>query len=147
MKNLDLNSTKIFSALMAGMNGRSHHKFIRESLMPLTIENMGGHFPTMWGDGLFYSLCHYYEQQGDLMQDPEMCFLVVDNRKSLSEFEKLIIVPCSYQNASLGIYEESISFMSGRTSIYLPIMHRQHISFAQIWMGNILQQGFIGIES
>lgn len=146
MKNLDKDSTKIFCALMARMNGRPYHKIFNSPYMPLTIENMGGNFPMVWGNGHFYSLCHYYEQNGDLMQDPEICFLVVDNRKSDEDYEKIHIVPCSFQNATLGIYEESISFMSNTVALYLPRMQTSHISFAKFWLDNIAVQGFLTRE-
>ncbi len=111
--------------------------------MPLTIERLGGDFLSTWGAGEFYSLCHYYQQNGDLMQDPEMCFLVVDNRKEGDDLTQLHVVPCTYQNASLGVYEESISFMSGRIGIYLSRLHGQHLQFAATWLSNIKQQGFL----
>ncbi|MCX2476050.1 hypothetical protein OQZ33_17080 [Pedobacter sp. MC2016-05] len=114
--------------------------------MPLSIENMGGNFPTVWGNGHFYSLCHYCEQNGDLMQDPEMCFLVVDERKSADDYENLRVVPCSFQNATAECYEESISFMSERVSLYLPRLHEQHLEFAKIWLNNIVAQVFLNIQ-
>lgn len=111
--------------------------------MPLTMERLGGDFVSIWGAGEFYSLCHCHKQNGNLMQDPEMCFLVVDNRRSSGDFKNIHIVPCMLQNAALGVYEESISFMSGRVGIYLPKMHTGHLGFAAIWLANIAQQGFI----
>jgi len=146
MKTLDYNSTVIFCSLMDRMEKKAYLKLFSAPYMPLTIENMGGNFPTVWGNGQFYSLCHYYELNGDLMQDPEMCFLVVDRRESPHNYQAAQVVPCSFQNATLGIYEESISFMSASVSLYLPKMHEQHLQFAKIWLDNIFNQGFLSRE-
>jgi len=145
MKNLDINSTRIFARLIEKMNGRSFIRLFNSPYMPLSVECMGGNFPTVWGMGHFYSLAHHFSQNGDVMYDPEMCFLVVDNRENPEETGALFVVPCSFQNSSLGIYEESISFMSSNVGLYLPKLHQAHLAFAKLWLKNIELQGFLGV--
>ncbi|PWS30261.1 hypothetical protein DF947_17655 [Pedobacter paludis] len=71
------------------------------------------------------------------MQDPEMCFLVVDNREFPQDFESVHILPYSFQNALLGIYEESITFLSDSVGVFLPRKHSEHLDFATMWLENI----------
>ncbi|WP_146202940.1 DUF6908 domain-containing protein [Pedobacter paludis] len=137
MESLDLNSTKIFCELLERMNGKGHCKLLSPGYTPLTIEKLGGKFSSIWGKGHFYSLCHYCKRQGDLMQDPEMCFLVVDNREFPQDFESVHILPYSFQNALLGIYEESITFLSDSVGVFLPRKHSEHLDFATMWLENI----------
>jgi hypothetical protein len=91
MKTLDLKSTEIFCLLLDKMQGRQHLKIENEPYMPLTIERLGDAYG---GNAGLYSLCHYYEQNGDLMQDPEMCFVFVDGRTSENKgCEKVQVAP------------------------------------------------------
>ncbi len=53
-------------------------KVTNKSWMPLSIENIG-----TGPRGLpAISVCHYGEQNGDLMRDPEMCFELVDDARA-----------------------------------------------------------------
>jgi len=47
--------------------------------MSLTIEKPDSNLNPS-GKVTTYGLSHYYEQNGDLLRDPEMVFIVVDNR-------------------------------------------------------------------
>ena len=141
MKALNKNSTRIFCALLDRMNSRQHLKIINEPFMPLTIERIGEIY---WEDGSLVSLCHYYEQNGDLLQDPEMCFVVVDQReKEQTAYEKVMIVPYLYQQANLGIYEESMTFKNNVVDHCDSSLQLQHVIFANQWLQNIQEQGFL----
>ena len=141
MKPLNQFSTKIFCELLDRMQGKQHLKIINEPFMPLTIERIGHIY---WENGVLVSLCHYYQQNGDLVQDPEMCFIVVDQReKDKTAYDKVMIVPYLYQQANLGIYEESMLFNNNVVVHCDTKLQLQHVVFANQWLQNIVQQGFI----
>jgi hypothetical protein len=110
--------------------------------MPLTIEKIGEVYN---GEAKLYSLCHYYVQFGDLMQDPEVCFIVVDVRGDETEaFEKVQITPYSFRQANMGIDDESITFNeNGIVKNCDDDMQHEHTEFAEQWLTNIWQQGFL----
>ena len=142
MKTLNQHSTKIFCLLIDRLNGGQHLKIENEPYMPLTIEKIGENVD--WGVASLYSLCHYYVQNFDMMQDPEMCFIVVDQRREdLTAFDQVKIVPYMYQQANLGIYEESISFVNNEMDKYDRTLQLHHVVFANQWLQNIQEQGFL----
>jgi hypothetical protein len=144
MKTLNQHSTKIFCLLIDRLNGGQHLKIENEPYMPLTIEKIGENVDTYWGVASLYSLCHYYVQNFDMMQDPEMCFIVVDQRREdLTAFDQVKIVPYMYQQANLGIYEESISFVNNEMDKYDRTLQLHHVVFANQWLQNIQEQGFL----
>ena len=143
MKKLNLTTTRVFSALLKTVAGNDYKKLISEGFMPLTIEKLDDALVTPWGVGTSYSLCHYYEQNGDLMRDPEMLFIVVDNRKEACDYENLHIYLKMYQQDNLGIYEESIAIAAGRATTYIRAWQAAHTHFAQRWLSNIKEQGFL----
>ncbi len=70
------------------------------------------------------SIAHTYEQNGDLMYDPEMVFLIDEENQALK--------PLEYRQDNLGMYQvvgENIS-------------DRELSSFAVEWFKNIRSQGF-----
>lgn len=126
--------------------GKEHRKIINEPYMPLTIEHIGQYISTPYGLADQYSLCHYYEQNGDLMQDPEMCFLVIDHRETFSDDHfKLKIAPYMFQQASLGIYQASVRMVSSIATVFHFKMQKEQTLFANQWLRNIDQQGFLKI--
>ena len=144
MKTLNQNSTAIFCRLIELMNGNEHLKITNDPFMPLTIEKIGEDIITPMGVGCAYSLCHYYEQNGDLMQDPEMCFLILDNRADdVKELSKVTIAPFMFQQANLAIYQESIEFSNQIMGDVHTDMQADHAEFADMWLGNIKLQGFL----
>lgn len=83
-------------------------------------------------NGKIWSLAHYYEQNGDLMSDPEMTFLVKNNH--------LEIYPLSYTQHSLGIYNDAVFFENGRPTKFKPKMQADLAVFANMWLNNIKDQ-------
>ncbi|MBD1362989.1 hypothetical protein IDJ77_04125 [Mucilaginibacter sp. ZT4R22] len=141
METLNKFSTKIFCELVDKMQGKQHLKIFNEPFMPLTIERAG---TVYWGHGEIISLCHYYKQNGDLMQDPEMCFIMIDKRESdKKDFEKVMLIPYLYQQANMGIYEESLTFKNEIVKEYDVYLQQQHADFANQWLQSIVQQGFL----
>jgi hypothetical protein len=142
MKTLNIDSTKIFCLLLDRMNGKQHLKIENEPFMPLTVEHIGDAYN---GEAKLYSLCHYYVQLGDLMQDPEMCFIVVDGRGDETEaYGKVQITLYSFRQANMGIDDESIIFNENGVVKYCnDNMQHEHAEFAGQWLANIWQQGFL----
>ncbi len=142
MKTLNVDSTKIFCMLIDKMNGKQHLKIENEPFMPLTIEHIGDAYG---GEAKLYSLCHYYVQLGDLMADTEVCFIVVDHRGNQTEaYGEVQVTPYSFKQANMGIDEESLTFNeNGVIEKCDDGMQYEHAEFAEIWLTNIRQQGFL----
>jgi hypothetical protein len=143
MKKLNEKSTRIFCRLLDKLKQEEYIRLTSEGYMPLTIERIGENINMAEGVATQYSLCHYYTQNGDLMRDPEMGFLVVDNRTKPNEYSLISIYPQFYQLDNEAYYEESISIEGGQVTNYIKAWHDTHCSFANLWLQNIQAQGFI----
>ncbi|MDE7300166.1 MAG: hypothetical protein K2N94_15320, partial [Lachnospiraceae bacterium] len=73
-----------------------------------------------------YSIAHYYEQNGDMMRDPEVTFIIDREKQSLH--------PTSYLQDNMGIYYE--------TAEAAPEKVAGLEAFLSQWFTNIQQQGF-----
>ncbi len=143
MKKINQQAARIFCKLLDKMGIQEHTKFTSEGFMPLVMEQVGELINTPWGKGQLYSLAHYYEQNGDLMRDPEMVFIVVDNRKDAKDYDFIGIYPQLFQQDSLDLYEESVNIVNNTVTTYKPHWQAAHVSFANQWLKNIQQQGFL----
>lgn len=143
MKKLNPAATRIFCRLLERLNDQGYAKLHSEGCMPLTIERLEEGIRTPLGTVTLYSLCHYYEQNGDLMRDPEMCFLVVGNLASRRNGEPVAIYPQLYRQDSLGLEEESIRLENGQVTGYIKTWQQAHCVFANKWLANIKAQGFL----
>jgi hypothetical protein len=101
----------------AAVNGK--HKVAK-----LAILCFRSHYPAV-------SVTHYFEQNGDLCQDPEMCFELIPHGAHV------IYEPYLFQQAIPPLYQEV--FATGAENIRLK---RQLLSFAQQWDRNLRDQGF-----
>jgi len=131
MKTLSKSATLTFQKLICKMGTESHLKLNQggESIMPVIIEQL---YADVDFNGIpmdIYCLAHYYEQNGDLVPDPDMTFAVSKNTET--------IYPMTFQNA-LG-YQEAISQMNGKWMIKTRAQHDQ-ASFANMWLKNIKWQ-------
>lgn len=82
------------------------------------------------------------------MKDPEMCFIVVDNRQEQAEaYEMVKIIPYLFQPDNVGLFEESVMFSDNKTARYVLKMNADHAAFANLWLGNIKKQGFLSPHS
>jgi hypothetical protein len=77
------------------------------------------------------SVAHYYELNGDLCQDPEMCFEVA------STPDGLVFDPYMFQMAIPPVYQQVTNDAQG---VALAEQLRQ---FATMWDANLRAQGFI----
>lgn len=85
------------------------------------------------------SVCHYGEQNGDLMRDPEMCFEVV-----CAEDRTLSLNPWYFRNDYLGLEQWSRNIVRGQY-VRIGALHEQHERFAQTWDNNLRMQGFLDV--
>ena len=99
--------------------------------MPLTVENIGP------GPSLLpaLSLCHYGEQNGDAMRDPEMCFeMEVEDGKLKG------IQPYYYRNDYVGREEFAHDQDNGAVNARTVETQKE---FADLWGRNLKEQGFL----
>lgn len=84
------------------------------------------------GDGLL-SLAHYYEQEGDLLADPEMVFWFSSNKE---------FYPVSFkQDGVFPIFQKAILFGENyQPKRYNKIYVNQLVSFSNQWLKNICFQ-------
>lgn len=143
MQKLNLQATKIFCDMLDQLNGKQYAQLTSEGFMPLSLDAIGVHIMTPIGEATLFSLSHTYQLNGDLMRDPEMCFFVIDKRKNRREYHLVGIYPQMYQQDNLGIYEESITLYNGTFTVIKKWQHG-HCQFANQWMKNIRDQGFLG---
>jgi hypothetical protein len=78
------------------------------------------------------SVCHYGEQNGDAMRDPEMLF-ELGRWNSLNAYY--------WRNDYVGI-EQGSRFIRDGNYYHHPELHKQHEEFAKLWDNNLRQQGF-----
>ncbi len=101
--------------------------------MPLSVEEIGSS-----GDGhRLVSLCHYGEQNGDLMRDPDIVFLFH------SVLDGAAAEPVSFRNDYLGIVQDVYRYdETGRRTHVLPTLKQELMEFAESWFANLKDQGF-----
>jgi hypothetical protein len=115
--------------------GGWHHglylKIENPPFMPLVIEATDESGPC----GLpAISVCHYGEQNGDAMRDPEMCFeLGLAGGPHLNPFY--------WRNNYAGV-EQWSRFIREDHYCYHSQLHDEHARFAELWDKNLQQQGF-----
>ena len=128
MKQLNLVSTKTMNKLV-GMVNDGYVK----------VDNTDGVFMSVSVEVIFedekykvISLAHYFLQNGDLMADPEVCFL----------FNKIqgVYFPFYYKQASMGVEEESVEMENGEINGVNLTLQKEHTQFANMWLRNIKYQ-------
>lgn len=143
MKKINEAATRIFSRLLDKLGATDHVQIPSAGFMPLTVERIEQDILTDFGKGELISLCHYYEQNGDLCRDPEMCFIVVDNRQHPKDWAQLQVYPQYYRQDNAGLEEESISIENSRVTKLLKAWQYAHCQFANLWLRNIQNQSYL----
>ncbi len=143
MESLNKKAKEIFCSIINTLKGKQHLKLHAKNSFPLIVEQIGNNIETEFGKGCLYSFCQYYNQNGDLMQDPEMCFIMVDNRTDKSEaLEQVYVFPYMYQLARLCLYECSIVIQDKIIEVNTA-MQTKHKQLAHLWLQEIQSLGFI----
>ena len=106
----------------------------------IKIDNTGSSFMPVSVEAIFenekymiLSVAHYFEQNGDLMADPEMLFIYAKAMKTY--------IPSYFkQDGFMGSEQESVIMENGEIKGYKAKMQADHTSFANQWLRNIKQQ-------
>lgn len=138
MKQLNKKSTYIFLQLIKRLGEEDHIKLESKGFMPLTLEFLHA-VQIDAAERKLFSLAHTYVQNGDLMRDPEMCFIVMPDPNGTDS----LIYPQLYRQDNIGLYEECVHIKDGKVTGSIPLWQQGHCSFANMWLKNILVQGFL----
>ena len=106
-------------------------KIENQPYMTLTVENIG---PGPRGLPAL-SICHYGEQNGDLMRDPEMCFEMQIEEGKVRQFH-----PYYFRNDYAGIEQDAMDESTGHT---IQRIVKEQTEFAAMWSSNLEDQGFL----
>ena len=131
MKHLSIEGKKIMDTMTDGVNDYDQAKKIQnnpsKSIMAVHVEMISKN-----SQGPVYSITHYYEQEGDLMRDPDMTFL----KGGDGEY-----YPLTFRQDSLGIDQDAIVWAeNGDIKGFNSKMQADFVSFANGWMKNIRDQ-------
>ena len=83
------------------------------------------------------SVAHYFEQNGDLMADPDVVFEVNPDSSKSGDWG-----PVSFTQHSTGTYQEAVINRDGKVMI-APRLVVSLKSFARMWDRNIKAQGYV----
>jgi uncharacterized protein YqiB (DUF1249 family) len=117
------NYKKLMKIAPGILNGRySYMKLKASGFMDLVIEKLYENR---------ISLSHYYEQNGDLMSDPDMELIVDQNQKTLTS--------ATFQQDNMAIYHEAYQ----GDELVNPDLEDELNDFLKDWLSNIARQGHI----
>ena len=103
--------------------------------MPLSIESIG----TSADGNRLISLCHYGEQNGDLMRDPDMVFEIHACADAPAA------EPLSFRNDYMGLLQEVYRYDDHGKKTHVNAKLKQELtSFVRTWFTNLKNQGFLG---
>jgi len=122
-----------------------HIKIHNSVYMPLTIEWIG----EIMGKPLI-SVCHYYEQEGDFMRDPDVVLMVTESAPHIPtrrfSDSNYFYEAVSYRQDGLGVYDEAV-FKDGDTWHVKKKMQGSIESFMRVWDKNLGDKGFLGAQT
>lgn len=120
------------------LDGHSAVRITVSGFMPLSVEEIGSD-----GEGhRLVSLCHYGEQNGDLMRDPDLVFMFQDAPSSS------IAEPVSFRNDYVGLDQEVYRYDKTGRRTHLDTKLKSRLrELAQIWFSNLNEQGFFGDQA
>jgi hypothetical protein len=132
IKELSKQALTVFHVLTADIHAVGNHvRFDNGSFMPVAVECVS----TTPTGCLIVSIAHYYEQNGDLMVDPEVTFCVTKNDD--------YVFPTSYRQDGLGVDRECVWWEKEKVFCNFR-MQNDLAGFCATWMRNIKQQQFNG---
>jgi hypothetical protein len=136
MKSLNKTASRIFAKLITQMGQADYLKLDRggSAIMALSIEKLVPEVVFAGNNATIYSLSHYFEQNGDLVPDPDMTFAVIDQIK---EAKGLLIIPLTFQNS---VYYTVAIFLKADSWQIHPKQQADLADFANNWLKNIQWQ-------
>lgn len=134
MKKINQSAAKVFNTLIRLMDNKQNLKLdnSNEVFMPVFIEKLESDVNIAGRPVDIYSLSHYFEQNGDLVPDPDMTFAV-------SRIDSMYIWPMTFQTQFS--YKRGI-FFDDKEGIWRMNESEQadEAVFAGIWLKNIKHQ-------
>jgi hypothetical protein len=129
MKTLNSSATAVMNKMVSMLeDGYVKINNSEEVFMPVSVQEIFNN-----NKFLVVSVAHYFEQNGDLLTDPEMCFIYFK--------EQNVYAPSYFkQDGGLSIDQESILFENGEITGIRIKMQADHAAFANMWLKNIKQQ-------
>ena len=129
MKALSGRAREVMNLLTEGLRVERHRVIdnAKGAYMAVHVEKL-----RLTEQGILFSVAHYYEQNGDLMRDPDMEFLKVGDD----------YYPVYMRQDGGGAYErEAVVYgKDGKIERYYPRMQADLAFFANQWMKNIKEQ-------
>src|SRR4051812_35644263 len=107
-------------------------------LMRLCVEHVGAGPRGM----PLVSVAHYFEQNGDLMADPDLVFEVETSEDGPLSWKAGAWGPVSFTQHSTGTYQEAVLVRDGKVMV-APRLIASLKSFARIWDRDIRGQGYV----
>lgn len=132
--NAPKHATTNYKALRPFLDALADTEYLRIENEPyerLCIESLG--YADYKGRPV-YSMAHYYEQNGDLMADPDLTFSV--------DIEAGAIWPQTYQQDDLGLYQEVFKYTPDGRHLYSRSLLCSLDDFLWHWTKNLKAQGF-----
>jgi hypothetical protein len=111
--------------------------------MALHVECIGA---SPHGPGLvLVSVCHYGEQNGDAMRDPDMVFDVLPTADAQLGWRSGNWRPVSYRNDYVGAMREAVYADDRGRVMVRPALVKELKAFARTWDRNLKAQGFLDV--
>ena len=129
MKAINQQAKKVMDALTANWDSVGNGRKIDNTngtFMPVHIERLN-----KCKLGQIFSIAHYFEQNGDLMRDPDMEFI----KGGDGEY-----YPISFWQDSPLIRDEPATWKDGEIVAYSAKRQASLVTFANTWMRNIKEQ-------
>ncbi|NCB47409.1 hypothetical protein EOM81_10385 [bacterium] len=127
MKAINKSAAKTMRKMMNMMENGYAKIQKSSSFMPVTIEHIGQN-----DFGKLFSVAHYSEQNGDLMRDPEMVFILCADEE---------FYPISIQQDYVGKHQDVLEYDdNGKIKGWHPRLQSDIAGFANFWLRNIKEQ-------
>lgn len=127
MKAINKSAARAMRKMMSMMDNGYAKIQKSSSFMAVTIELVGQNEL-----GKLFSVAHYAEQNGDLMRDPEVVFILGNDEE---------FYPITIQQDFIGKYQDVLEYdETGKIKGWYPRLQADLASFANFWLKNIKYQ-------
>jgi len=137
MKNMETPMVEVLGDLGLEIDTKSnehkHYRLKAPGYMDLIVE--------IWKEGndTMMSVCHYYEQNGDLMKDPEIMYKLIEYE---NDDKNLVWEDAQWiQQDPVGVFRQVYVKKDGKTFVNRKPKEELR-DFSKMWANNIKNQGF-----